>query len=128
MKTTTLLLIVSLTLLGLTTAGCAPSHDQIRAENRLALASITVGMTRAEVDAVMGLRTIRTTQGWITNPHRTEVRRADNGDTYDVLYYYTTVTVHDGKVSDRELTPVVLQDGHVIGWGSDFLKALLAAD
>ncbi len=33
-----------------------------------------------------------------------------------MLYYYTEMKKRDGKITDDELTPVVLKDGLVDGW------------
>ena len=51
---------------------------------------------------------------------RTKVLTGKDGKTYEVLYYYTDLKAHDDKITNDELTPVVLQDGNV-GWGYPFL-------
>jgi hypothetical protein len=50
------------------------------------------------------------------NPQRSEVYRGD-GSSWEVLFYYTHVVRDDGLVTDDELTPLVLQDETLTGWG-----------
>ncbi len=55
----------------------------------------------------------------LQNPHRSELYRAGGSD-WEVLFYYTSVVRNDGLVTDDELTPVVLQDNRLTGWGWDY--------
>ena len=71
-----------------------------------------------------------------TNPYKSEMHTVD-GRVYEVLYYYTDtmrkkrINVHlpglekANPILDEELTPVVLQNNRVIGWGRAFFKTLL---
>jgi hypothetical protein len=71
-----------------------------------------------------------------TNPYKSEMHTV-NGENYEVVYYYTDskkkkrINVHlpglekASPILDEELTPVVLQNHRVIGWGRAFLRALL---
>ena len=38
-----------------------------------------------------------------------------------MLFYYTDVRTKDDKITDDELTPVVLREGKVVGIGYPFL-------
>jgi hypothetical protein len=58
---------------------------------------------------------------WIDNPYLTEVLTDKDGKTYKVLYYYTDMKARDDKITYDELTPVVLQDSKLVGWGYPFL-------
>jgi len=56
-----------------------------------------------------------------TNPMRDEQLRGADGTDYQVLFYYTDVRTKDDRITDDELTPVVLLSGKVIGVGYAFL-------
>jgi hypothetical protein len=113
--------------------GCGEGNAvTIRTENRLNVTKINVGMTKAEVLQLMGNKTARASFGknavTITNPYRSEIRQK-NEKTYEVLYYYTHQDQCDWptkrfKILERELTPIIFQDGKVIGWGQPFLDNL----
>ena len=50
-------------------------------------------------------------------PYRSETLSLSNGKRLELLYYHTDLKTPDGAVTDDELTPVVLIEGKVIGWG-----------
>ena len=56
-----------------------------------------------------------------TNPYRTETI-SDGEKTLEVLYYYTDIKRNDGAITDDELTPLVFDNGRLIGWGWSFLE------
>ena len=101
--------------------------EQLRDGNRQNLAKVAPGMTRMEVESVMGHARAggklpevlfgRVQYLEAKNPMREE----KNGDEL-VLYYYTDVKSLDDRITDDELTPVVLRDGKVVGVGAQFLK------
>lgn len=108
--------------------GCA-SLDTARTQNREHLNTLTVGMTRDQVLSIMGTKTIKTHErlqgtGTITNPYRTESYMA-NGRRIEVVYYYTDLKRADGAITDDELTPIVLVDGKVDGWGWGYWNDLM---
>jgi len=101
------------------------------ASNRKNLKRLTIGMTSEEVDSLMGTETYwtenrstgstgsklrRKRKQKIPNPYRTEAHQTEE-HYFIVLYYYTKMKSRDGKITDNELTPVVLKDGLVEGWG-----------
>jgi hypothetical protein len=53
---------------------------------------------------------------------REEQVKGRDGADYLVLFYYTDLVTRDDKITDDELTPVVLRDGKVVGVGYPFLK------
>lgn len=87
----------------LTFSGCGAVNDGVNlytsSSNRSALNKLAVGMTRAEVVAIMG------------DPHK---READGRAEFLV---YRTETYDHG---DSSFTPIVLIDGKVTGWGRNF--------
>jgi hypothetical protein len=101
--------------------------EQLRDGNKQNLAKLAPGMTRMEVESVMGHARAggklpevlfgRVQYLEAKNPMREE----KNGDQL-VLYYYTDVKSLDDRITDDELTPVVLRDGKVVGVGAQFLK------
>lgn len=88
----------------------------VRAGNRSRLNSLSLGMDKVEVLDVMGTGTKYAQGDRITNPYRTEAYQA-GGSTWEVLLYYTDIKREDGAITDDELTPIVLKDGKVDGWG-----------
>ena len=50
-------------------------------------------------------------------PYRSETLSLSNGKRLELLYYQTDLKTPDGAVTDDELTPVVLIEDKVIGWG-----------
>lgn len=130
-------------LLAVVSVACT-SAINFREENRRTLQELHVGMDRSEVLDLMGVGehrqftgsetrgpvgTGRDTMGVMSvqipvggdapvlyDPHRSEVYEGDDS-TWEVLYYYTHVTRDDGLVTEDELTPIVLRDGIVTGWG-----------
>ena len=123
--------------------GCADlgNLSQFRALNRQNLSYLKVGMTKDSVMEQMGngfATDVYTNLQSVTatNPYKSEMHRVD-GRAYEVLYYYTDtvrkkrINVHlpglekANPILEEELTPVVLQNNRVIGWGRAFLKTLL---
>ena len=130
----------------LTLAGCA-SATNFREANRVNLGRLVLGMDRQAVLGVMGvgeqrqftgseldgpIGTGRDSMGVMSvripiggnrpvlyNPHRGELYNAD-GFAWEVFFYYTRVAHNDGMVTEEELTPIVLRDDVLIGWGWKF--------
>lgn len=128
----------------LSLAACT-SAINFRDANRQNLDRLRPGMDRDEVLDVMGVGEYRQFTGSETqgplgtgrdsigvtsvqipvggnapvlyNPHRSELYEGRDGSTWEVFYYYTHVSRDDGQVTDDELTPLVLQDGRLTGWG-----------
>lgn len=98
-------------------SGCASSTSQIRADNRQRLMGLSVGLSKQEVLEKMGTKTIQANDGTVvTNPYRTEMYHA-KGSVFELLLYYTDIQKSDGAITDDELTPIVLKDEQVDGWG-----------
>jgi hypothetical protein len=58
----------------------------------------------------------------INNPYRNEIVAGKDGSTLEVFYYVTDVHRNDGLITDDELTPLVFDNGKLIGWGQTFLN------
>jgi len=110
-------------LMGLLLSGCA-SLDAIRSQNRQNLMSLSPGMSKQEVLAVMGTKTIMSEDGRINNPYRSEMYKSQ-GHTFELLLYYTDLKRADGAITDDELTPLVVMDGKLDGWGWSYWDGLV---
>ena len=88
----------------LNTISCT-SPGKIRERNRNNLSRLTLDMSRQQVLTVM------------KRPYRSETLILSNGKRLELLYYHTDLKTPDGAVTDDELTPVVLIEDKVIGWG-----------
>jgi len=100
------------------------------AVNRENLLKLTIGISREEVLEIMGTEDFIATY-WpggglvlevtISNPYRSEILQGKE-KTFEIVHYVTDVKRDDGAITDDELTPLVFDDGKLIGWGSDFLE------
>ncbi len=110
----------------ITVAGCMAYFDpwEVRVMNRESLAQLAPGMSKEEALEVMGTETMEGDDGDINNPFRTELFQDDENTTVEVLYYYTDKKNNDKAITDDELTPVVLKNGRVVGWGWISLRKL----
>ncbi len=115
-------LIVSLFLI---MSGCSniylDTSDLLRDQNTENLKKLAVGLKKGVVMEMMGTEPSKGVFMWIDNPYRTETFTGKDGKTYEVLYYYTDLKQRDDKIADDELTPLVFEDGKLIGWGYPFL-------
>ncbi len=126
----TLAILAVLTIIGCTN-NMSETADQFRAKNRQNLTKLFIGMPKDSMIVVMGTEKAQgkywkglvnggyERQDYV-NPYRTETL-AGNDVTLLVYLYYTDLKSADGAITDDELTPVVLRDERVIGWGWMFL-------
>ncbi len=135
------------------TGGCSSATlqtaSEFREDNRAGIGRLQAGMSRDEVIAIMGTRTLTSPLGTeaggpgrterdtlgvtqvqiplgstapaLYNPMRSGIWEADAG-TFEVLFYYARLVADDGVVSDDELEPIVLLDGYLVGVGWDYWK------
>ena len=106
-------------------AGCSnfylESSDLLRAQNKEYVQKLSTGMRKDVAKEIMGTDPAKGLFMWIDNPYRTETLTGKDGKVYEVLYYYTDLKQRDDKITHDELTPLVFQDGNLIGWGYPFL-------
>ncbi|MBI4243208.1 MAG: DUF3192 domain-containing protein [Planctomycetes bacterium] len=107
--------------------GCASSSnttlDDVRTSNRENLPKLTVGMKKNQVLGMMGTKTIVTKDGSkINNPYTSETVMDSDGQVYEILFYYTNLNSIDDVISQDELTPVILTNDTLAGWGWNLLK------
>jgi len=55
----------------------------------------------------------------INNPYRSSAF-TKSGTQIEILLYYTDLKSNDGAITDDELTPIILIDGKVAGWGWEY--------
>ena len=124
------LLVLSIFLAGCSTLFIDPL-EKFRMENKEKIAKVAAGHTRFEVETIMGDGSAggklpevffgRVQYLAAKNPMREEKVVGSDGVEYDVLFYYTDLRTLDDKITDDELTPVVLHAGKVAGVGYGFL-------
>lgn len=108
-------------------SGCATA-SQATARNREHLLKLSIGMSKEEAINIMGKKRFSAgnliyseTPLMINNPYRSEIV-AGRDKTLEIIYYVTDVKKNDGVITDDELTPLVFEDGKLIGWGQTFLR------
>jgi hypothetical protein len=116
-------------------AGCSTlvvdPLEQLRQDNKQNIAKLKPGDTRHVVENIMGDARVggglsdvlfgRVQYLQARNPMREERLLGSDGVEYDVLFYYTDLRERDDRITDDELTPVVLREGKVAGVGYGFL-------
>jgi hypothetical protein len=113
-------------LAGSTVSGCAQGFEQIQSENRAKLFRLEVGQTRQQVLEEMGTEPqtfnqgVFRSDGVVPNPYDSETHLVGSTEI-EVLYYVTNVQNKDGVISNDELTPLVLVNGILVGWGWPYL-------
>lgn len=105
--------------------GCANTYAIMRDGNRAALAKVDVGMSKSQVESTMGSRTAEGNGGRYENPYKRETIRGTDGQSYDVLYYYTQ-QIGEQPI-ETGLTPVVFHESRVVGIGWGFLDGIAGA-
>jgi len=116
---------------GFAVSGCAQGLEQVQSENRAKLFRLEVGQTRQQVLEEMGTEPQTFNQGAfrsdgvVPNPYDSETHLLGTTEI-EVLYYVTNVQNKDGVITNDELTPLVLVDGILVGWGWNYLQTLTA--
>lgn len=111
--------------LALCFAGCSLPDEPVRlsdiyevcATEAVKLREVTVGMTEAQVERLMGPPHLRIFNGdryeHESRPHHRETRRLSNGWEALILYFRARVVHHDSVCSLDETDAVILIDGKV---------------
>jgi len=108
MKKTRLICLLALVAM---VSGCAGpmTLSQATARTREKLIKTFVGMPKEKVVHIVG-----------TEPNRSEIIQG-NGKNLEVVYFVTDDKDGDGVISNEELTPLVFDEGKMIGWGWAYL-------
>jgi len=128
-------LLLGLLLLVMMVSGCIEGRrgiSVVTAPNRANLLKLSIGMLRQKVINIMGTEEmiafyappgtglIHRKTIIITNPYRSEILQGKD-KILEIIYYATDVKRDDGVITDDELTPLVFDNGTLIGWGWSFL-------
>ncbi len=110
--------LIAVLLMALVSTSCAVSQRKdFSVENKEKINRITMNMSKKDLLILMGTSTYRPNLGDpVPNPYRTEALRTRKG-AYEVLFYFTEPVKANMPITDAELTPVVLRNEKVIGWG-----------
>lgn len=95
------------------------SVSQLAHENQLSLLKLSIGLKKADVVGIMGTKSASTRDGDVANPFRSETFQDTAGNQYEVLYYVTERNRRFQPLRLGQTTPIVLQDGAVVGWGAE---------
>lgn len=132
--TKTLMVIMVTSLIGCTaighrnTASKDPNGEWVPIKETAArgqqnLNKIELGMFKSQVQNIMGTKNhyyagVHRRPTIITHPSKREMLES-NSKMYEVLYYYTRYAKRDAA-----LTPIVLNEGKVVGWGWSYLNKI----
>ena len=132
MKKLILISLLTITLaitLAITLTGCVSSLERTRTQNRENLLKLSVGMTKQQALEIMGTKTAggRFGETRVNNPYKNEIIQPA-ATQYEVLYYYTDLdsaiySANPSFITDKDLTPLLFDDGKLIGWGKEFLRS-----
>ena len=91
-------------------------------ENQQALQELQLGMSAAAVRSTMGVgELVRYKKLYLVDPWHSEGFFLIDGSDVLILYYVTQPPRRYDRVEDHELTPIVLENDQVVGWGWSFL-------
>jgi outer membrane protein assembly factor BamE (lipoprotein component of BamABCDE complex) len=82
-----------------------------QSRNRDNLMRIDLGMSKDQVVLIMG------------KPDLNEAYQTADGGALVILFYYTNRKWADGNVTKDECTPLVFENGKLIGWGDEFYQS-----
>ena len=108
--------------------GCA-TVPGIALVNRQHLLKLSMGMDKKEALRIMGKKTVSVSDGLdgkvINNPYISEILKWKDR-TFEVIYYLTSDRDIDTNtaITKDDLTPLVFDDGKLVGWGKDFLGTI----
>ena len=74
---------------------------------------LNIGMTKTEVIQVMG------------EPRKTEAYSMEGQNTEFWLYLTEGTIIGDGRMGDKNFTPLAFENGILIGWGRNFYDQAL---
>jgi hypothetical protein len=112
---------------GFAVSACSSGFESVQSENRAKLYRLERGQTREQVLEEMGTEpqeynTGVLSSGVVDNPYASESHQAA-GEKIEIFYYATHIKNSDGIITSDELTPLVLVDDVLVGWGWTYLDA-----
>lgn len=109
------ILCITLVILMTVISGCATWKMKMEKNNEN-LMMLEMDMPKQEVIGIMG------------KPSFNEAYKSLNGKSVIILFYYTQRKWADGSETKDECTPVVFENGQLVGWGDEFYKAKMELD
>lgn len=108
-------------------AACTSGFETVQSENRAKLYLLERGQTREQVLEEMGTEPQEynkgvLSSGLVQNPYDSETHIL-GGEKIEVFYYATHIKNSDGVITSDELTPLVLVNDLLVGWGWQYLAA-----
>lgn len=107
------------------------SPTELRDANRGNLNNLVVEMAKTDVLKLMGTQVVKAGPSFegvklINNPFRTETLLSGDGSkTLEVLFFYTYEDQEsDITITNGDLTPLVVEEGKLKGWGWIFVKQI----
>jgi len=92
-------------------------------ENQQSLQKLKLGMSAATVRGTLGEgEIVRYKKIYLVDPWRSESFSLVDGTDVLILFYVTQPTRNFDRTQDYDLTPIVLEDDRVIGWGWSYLN------
>lgn len=106
---------------------CSTGFESVQSENRAKLYLLERGQTREQVLEEMGTEPQEYNKGVLSsgvvqNPYASE-SQVVRGEKIEVFYYATHIKNNDGVITSDELTPLVLVEDVLVGWGWQYLGA-----
>lgn len=102
---------------------CQIPYGELLKQNAVNIGHLSLGMTKAQVTALMTDCTTLVHNNPYLNPLRSDMLQKD-ADSYEVLYYLTRVHPAFQPIRDSQAMPVVLKNGAVVGWGYAALQQI----
>ena len=99
------------------------SYKDLLTQNNANSNALKLGMTKSQVVGVMKSYTSRVHNTPILNPYRSDVFKR-GANSYEILYYLNRPHAPFTALSDSRAIPVVLKNGHVVGWGPMALQGV----
>jgi len=99
----------------------APTLNEFADWNDIRLLEVYNGMTKKAVERIMEWRHA---DGWRKNPYKRQTLHVADGKAYDVFFYLTRPPSKGHPITEKQLTPVIFNDGHVSAIGRYQLKKL----
>lgn len=90
--------------------------ESTMARNNENLLKLEMNMSKEQVISIMG------------KPLFNEAYKSIKGKSLIIYFYFTERKIADGSMTKDECTPIVFEDGLLIGWGSEFYKVKLEID
>ena len=100
---------ILLVLFAFVITACATPQQRMD-KNNDGLLSLEMDMSKQDVMKIMG------------NPDLNEAYKSLHGKSVVIFFYYTQRKRNDGNVTKDETTPVVFENGRLVGWGSEFYE------